>query len=134
MTWDEFDARIAELAAKVDWPVDVIVGVVRGGVVPARCLAGKLAVRGMYCLNVAKAGGERQVTTSISTDLTGKNALLVEDVLESGASLIAAADYLRREKQALVKTAALYYLKDTLIIPDYSLGAVSEVPAFPWEE
>jgi uncharacterized protein len=134
MNWQEFDAKITRLAHGIKEPVDAVVGVLRGGAVPARCLAAKLDVKDMFCLNVRKDGGQRHVTTSIGEDLSGKTVLLVEDVLESGKSLLAAADYLENQKHARVKTVALFHMPQTEIIPSYSLGQTDTVPTLPWEK
>jgi uncharacterized protein len=134
MQWSEFETQISELVEKIDCPIDVIVGVVRGGIVPARCLAAKLGVKEMYCLNVHKQGNNRTVVTSINPNLKDKTVLLVEDVLESGKSLAVAANYLAGEKLALVKTVSLYYMPETEVTPDFTLGQVVSVPRFPWEK
>lgn len=64
--------------------------------------------------------------------MKGKNVLLVEDMLESGASIEIAKIYLET-KGAKAKTACLYTMPQTKIIPDYFLKKVSSVVIFPWE-
>jgi hypoxanthine phosphoribosyltransferase len=75
----------------------------------------------MYCLNVAKRGEERQVTTLIVDDLSGQNVLLVEDMLETARSMKAARSYLEKDKGANIKTACLYTMPNSEIAPDYFL-------------
>jgi len=50
MEWDEFTEDLKTLAAKVRQKPDIIVGVVRGGLIPARLLSTHLGVKDMYCL------------------------------------------------------------------------------------
>src|SRR5437016_5196221 len=132
MTWDNFQAEINSLSIKVNYTPDIIVGVVRGGIIPARLLSSYLNVKDMYCITVKKVGNERKVTNEILENIKGKQILLVEDMLETGKSLRAAKKYLE-EKEAIVKTACLYTLPLSEIKPDYVLREVKEVITFPWE-
>lgn len=87
----------------------------------------------MFCLSVEKTEGERKVVTNILEDLTGKTILLVEDMLESGRSLMVAQKYLE-SKGATVKTACLYTMPISEVKPDFSLKEVEAVVRFPWEK
>lgn len=132
MTWDQLEHDLRNLAQLVDVVPDVIVGVVRGGVVPARLLSKYLKIRSMYCLSVTPREQGRSITTDITAPLTGKTVLLVEDMTESGDTLQAAKAYLEA-KGAVVKTAALYTMPHTAIAPDYSYKQITERVTFPWE-
>ena len=132
MTWEECIAEIKRLSDLIDFKPDAIVGIVRGGIVPARLLASSLNVKDMYCLSVKKFNESRQVVTEIIEDVSGKRALLVEDVLETGRSLQIAREYLI-QKGVEVKTACLYTMPMTEVTVDFSLQEVVEVPSFPWE-
>ena len=72
------------------------------------------------------------MVTEILEDLKGKTILLVEDMLETGRSLVVAKNYLE-EKGATVKTVCLYTLPISEITPDYFLREVDAVIEFPWE-
>jgi len=132
MDWHTFGAEMGRLSVRVDYQPDIIVGITRGGIVPARLLSTDLHVKEMYCLTVQKSGEERRVVTDLLVDLVGKEILLVEDQLETGKSLIAARSYLEA-KGARVKTACLYIMPHSEIVPDFYLRQVPEVERFPWE-
>lgn len=133
MTWQQFEEEIHILSQKINAsPPDIIVGIVRGGIIPARLLATHLDIKSMYCLTVEKQENERKVTTDITTDLKDKRILLVEDMLETGKSLSAAKEYLE-SKGALVQTACLYIMPISEIEPDYYLKIVEKVEKYPWE-
>lgn len=132
MSWEELEKEISDLSSKIREPFDIIVGIVRGGIVPARMLSKRLKVNSMYCLTVKKLGNERKVMNEISEDIRGKNIILIEDMIETGRSLIATKEYLE-EKGAFVKTACLYIMPISEIKPDYFLKEVKEVISFPWE-
>ena len=132
MDWPTIENELKELSKKITTP-QIIIGITRGGIIPARCLSSILGVKSMHCIGVAKIGEERKVITEILEDLKGKNILLVEDMLESGKSIIVAKKYLE-SKGAKVKTACLYIMPQSEIIPDYYLKKVKEVQNFPWEK
>lgn len=132
MNWQEFEKEIAVLSVKINYFPDIIVGIVRGGIIPARLLSSKLKVKGMYCLTIKKNNDGRRVTNEILEDLTGKKLLLVEDMLETGKSLIAAKQYFE-EKGAIVKTTCLYTMPISEIKPDFYLREIKETIKFPWE-
>lgn len=94
----------------------------------AKCLD----VNEMYALTVKKIGDERVVTSEINEDINGRSILLVEDVLETGTSIIVAMEYLK-SKGANVKTASIYYQPKTQIMPDYYVSEKDGVPTFPWD-
>jgi hypoxanthine phosphoribosyltransferase len=132
MNWDEFELEIDRLAKKVTAAPDIIIGIARGGVVPAMLLSKRLRVKDMLVLKVRKEGNERKVVGDIVTDVSGKSVLLVEDMIESGKSLIVAKDYLEKSG-ATVRTACLYTMPLSEMQPDFFLGQVQEVQEFPWE-
>lgn len=132
MSWERLGQEIDALSEKISSRPDIIIGVVRGGIIPARLLATKLNVKDMYCLTIKKVGEERRATSDVNEDISGKSILLVEDALETGRSIIVAGDYLK-QKGAIVQTACLYTVDETEIEPDYSLGKVPQIPTFPWE-
>ncbi|HEY4525214.1 MAG TPA: phosphoribosyltransferase family protein [Candidatus Paceibacterota bacterium] len=132
MNWNELREEVKSLASKIDYTPDVIIGIVRGGLIPARLLSSELRVKDMYAITVKKVGDERRVMNDILEELSAKNVLLVEDMLETGKSLLVAKEYLE-EKGARIKTACLYTMPISELRPDFWLKEVSEVVPFPWE-
>jgi hypoxanthine phosphoribosyltransferase len=132
MNWQDVDLELTKLVAEINDKPDYIIGIVRGGLVPARILASKLDVKDMQCLTVKKQDGGRKVVTDILEDLTGKSVLLVEDMLESGKSLIVAKQFLE-SRGAIVQTLAIYIQSHSEITPDYYLLVKGDVSKFPWE-
>jgi len=118
MTWSEFEKEIENLATLISSPVDIIVPVVRGGLIPGRILASKLHIKTMYALTVVKLDDQRHVVTEITQDITDKNILLIEDMLETGMSMLVAKEYLEK-KGAHVLTACLYTRPRSKIFPAF---------------
>lgn len=132
MDWQKVEDELRLLASKVSQKPHAVVGIVRGGLIPARLLAKYLYVDDMYALTVKKQGLERVVTSEINEGLHGKSVLLVEDALETGASMNVAREYLV-SIGASVETAALYYLPQSKVIPDCFIARIETLPLFPWD-
>lgn len=132
MTWEELESEVSALSSKITITPDLIVAIVRGGLIPARLLSRNLHVKDMFCITIVKKGDKREILSEIEEDLIGKTVLLVEDVLESGTSLSVGKEYLGK-KGAHVKTACLYVMPTTKIKADYYISEVSVVAKFPWE-
>jgi hypoxanthine phosphoribosyltransferase len=132
MTWEEFEREIDELASRLQHAPDLIVGIARGGIVPAVMLAKKLDVQDVFTIRVRKEGESRRILGDVGVEIVGKNMLLVEDMLETGKSLAVAKRYFE-ERGAQVKTACLYTMPQTEIVPDFALRQTPTLAIFPWE-
>lgn len=132
MNWEAFKKEVHKLSEQVSEKPDVIIGITRGGIIPARLLSAYLKIEKMHCISVGKNGSERFISTEIKDDLRGKNILLVEDILETGRSLQVAKSYLEK-KGAKIKTATLYTMPITEVKPDYYLEKIETLIKFPWE-
>jgi hypoxanthine phosphoribosyltransferase len=132
MEWKGFDKEIRELARRIDFSPDAVVGIVRGGVLPATVLANLLKVRDLRVIKVKHVGSGRRVDDDAMQGVAGMKILLVEDMLNTGKSLAAAKQYLEK-KGAEVKTACLYTLPHSEMEPDFFLKQVPEIVEFPWE-
>lgn len=132
MSWEAFTSEIKGLGKRINYTPDCIVGIARGGVVPAVLLSKQLNIIDMYVLKVRVEGTKRTIIAEVFTDISKKNVLLVEDMLESGKSMIVVKDYLE-SKGAEVKTACLYIMPQTKIKPDFYLKVITKKVTFPWE-
>ena len=86
----------------------------------------------MYSLTIIKNEGKRTVRNEILDDIKDKKILLVEDVLETGRSLIVGKQYLE-SKGSIVKTVCYFILPESEIIADFYIEKIIERPIFPWE-
>jgi hypoxanthine phosphoribosyltransferase len=106
--------EMADLAAADGMP-DVVIGVARGGLVPAVLVSHLLAVRDLRVIDVArtlsddvdalKASPPRVRLTDSVGDLTELDVLLVDDVAGSGETIDAATDLVWAAGAARVRTA-----------------------------
>jgi len=103
-TWADLDAWTGALSAKVHAAgraPQVIVGLTRGGWIPARLVADYLGVKRLLALQTAHWGatatkdGHAALTERLSGSVEGATVLLVDDITDTGESLALAADHLR---------------------------------------
>ncbi|RLK58383.1 phosphoribosyltransferase [Actinokineospora cianjurensis] len=119
LSWTELHAAAAELAeaVRVDGPPEVVVGVLRGGMIPAVALAHLLGVRDVRGTAVthtladtpgaAKTTRPRVVNPASLGELGGRDVLLVDDVAGSGDTLDTAVELIKAAGARRVRTAVL---------------------------
>lgn len=136
-TWEEVERLTLELAEKLgEYKPDFVIGISRGGWIPAVLLSRLKGGWSLIPIDIVKIGEERRVSGLFALDssvLTDKNVLLVEDILETGRSLIVAREFLERNG-ARVKTTCFFTRDFSEVKPDYVIaeGLTYEV-VFPWE-
>jgi hypoxanthine phosphoribosyltransferase len=110
---------------------DAVVGIARGGLVPAMIASTALSVP-LFALGYRRA--DRHVSWfTAQAPQPGSHVLLVEDIAGRGATLSDSVDFLR-DQGFRVTVFALAYDAESRVIPDFGL----EIPAgyrawFPWE-
>ncbi len=118
---------------------DLIVGVSRGGWVPARVLSDLLEnssianVRAEFYLGIGESKKEPLITQPISVPVKGKNLLVVDDVSDTGKSLCLVKSHLLNESVTELRIAALYYKPWSILEPDYYVKKTRRWIIFPWE-
>ncbi|MCW4018797.1 MAG: phosphoribosyltransferase [Candidatus Bathyarchaeota archaeon] len=118
---------------------DVIVGVSRGGWLPARVLSdllenANLANVKVECyLGIDKSGETPRLTQCVSASVASKRVLVVDEVADSGRSLQLTFNHIREEGAKEIKTAVLYYKPRSIFRPDWWAAETSCWVVFPWE-
>lgn len=137
INWDSAIKICEELSGKIDFKPDIIVGISRGGLVPARIMSDILGIKEVAILGIRfyKGMGKTEespvITQDISIEIKGKRILIVDDVADSGKSLIFAKEYLKGAKE--VKTATLHYKPVSTYKPDYFVSSTTAWIVYPWE-
>jgi uncharacterized protein len=138
LTWDDVNDLTDLLARNIlksNYLPTLIVAVARGGFIPARLLSSRIRVKRMASIGITYQGSERQTRLIYSMPklmASDDHILLVEDALETGRSLADSCDVLS-SKAASVRTVAYYYRSDSVIVPDFSIKALDQIPQFPWD-
>jgi len=131
--------NIADKIRKTSFKPDMIVGVSRGGWPPARVLSDLLDipnlvnVRAEFYLNVAETKGEPTLTQPISTNITNKKVLIVDEVADTGKSLELVKKHAQEQDAEEVRIATVYYKPWSVVKPDYYEKETSHWIVFPWE-
>jgi hypoxanthine phosphoribosyltransferase len=141
-TWNQIYAMLLSQAEKIScsgFKPDVIVGITRGGWIPARVLSDLLGINALatvrveFYLGVAETLGEPVLTQGVSEDVKGKKALLVDDVADTGKSLQLAREHLKQQGVAEVLVATVYRKPSSVITPDFYEKETLCWVVFPWD-
>ena len=140
MTWAQYGEAVTELAEKVvatGKKFDLVIGIARGGIPVAMVVADQLGTR-IDFLNVKSYTdvGERvkpRILTTITEEISGKRVLLVDDLVDGGATMETVTRYLQSEGPKSLKTAVLYTKPWSTFRPDYALEVVDSWIVFPYE-
>ncbi|HTT16332.1 MAG TPA: phosphoribosyltransferase [Thermoplasmata archaeon] len=127
-TWDEVerwaDAVAAKVRAGAERP-EAIVGLTRGGWVPARLLGDRLGVHRLLAVRVqhwgvtASRDGVARLTEPLSAPVAGARVLVVDDITDTGESLELAREHVRQAGPASVETAAFVHIAHAKFVPTY---------------
>jgi len=126
--WQHFYRLCAEVHQSISadgFRPDAIIGIARGGYVPARVLADFFGVMNLAALKVEHYRGTRKarqaaVRYPLPEQFSGRRVLLVDDVSDSGDTFDVALEHLRaRENVGEVRTAVLHHKVTSSYVPDY---------------
>ena len=119
--------------------IDVIVGIARGGLIPARFLSDLLLIpkieiisAGFYT-SVGKRMDKPIIYTNIGDEYRGKNVLLVDDVADTGETLEAVRRKLLEKGAVKVYTAVIYIKPWNKAKIDFYARKTDAWIIFPWE-
>jgi hypothetical protein len=140
--WDDIYDMLLELAVRIrrsGFQPDLIVGVSRGGWVPGRVLSDLLAnsrtanVKVEFYVGIGKTSRRPLVTQPISEEISGKRVLLVDDVADTGESLLVALQHVRERGAGEIRTVTVYYKPHSKFKPDFFAETTGRWIVFPWE-
>jgi len=128
LSWGDAYTHAEEVAQKISnagYVPDHIIGITRGGWVPAVLLSDLLGVKDLLSVRVehwgmtAEKDAKAVLTHPLQTDLAGKKILLVDDLTDTGDSMALALGEIKKHNAAEVRTATLIHKKQSSIEPDY---------------
>jgi len=141
-TWNQLYTLLlkqAEQICRCDFKPDVIVGVSRGGWIPARVLSDLLEnpnlanVKSENYFEIGKTKGKPALTQGVSVSVAGKTVLIVDEIADSGGSLKLVKEYISEQAALEIKTATLYYKLRSMFKPDFYMKETTRWIVFPWE-
>ena len=139
ISWSDYDELVSSIASQLgDWEPDAIVGLTRGGLVPAVSLSHRYNAK-LYCLNISLRDGK---ASSAGFDWRRlekyQNILIVDDINDSGATLWEVANQIYGSMISKPKFATLVSKEssefDNLIFGDkINKTEEDDWVVFPWE-
>ncbi|MCD6522821.1 MAG: phosphoribosyltransferase [Candidatus Diapherotrites archaeon] len=144
VSWEEAQLLAKKVATKIKrskYKPDIVVGISRGGVIPARMICDRLMINNLVSIRMEHWGIAGKITNKAKlthgldgVDLKGKRVLLVDDLTDTGESLKVAVGYLKTLKPKEVRTAVLQHKKRSKFVPDYYAEELEkwEWIIYPW--
>jgi hypoxanthine phosphoribosyltransferase len=132
--------NLSEAVRKSGFEADLIVGVSRGGWIPARIMSDLLGnlnlanVTAEFYVGVAETRQEPSITQPVSASVDGKKVLVVDDLADTGKSLKLVTSHLKSQGASEVKIAIIYYKPWSITVPDYYEKETRRWIVFPWEQ
>jgi len=142
VSWDEIEEGCIILYEKTErnFKFDCILAICRGGWMLVRIISDLYGVKDVGNLRIESYDvydkNEAKITQDVSVDVKDKNVLLVDDIADTGDSLILAKKYLLKKFPKNLMTATLHCKVTSKIRPDFF---VKETDAdtwiiYPWEK
>ncbi len=137
-TWAEADRwadRLAEQVRSAHAIPDTLVGLTRGGWVPARMLSDRLGVKRLVCVRAQHWGvtatpdGVATLSEGLSGPVAGEKVLIVDDITDTGESLRLALEHVRAAGPSRAETATFLHIPHSKIVPTYY---AEEIPRDAW--
>ena len=141
VTWEEIYSLLLGLSEKIrlDYKPEVLVGILRGGVFPALILSDLLGIKNLSTIGLRHYEGINRTMTQgilnqpVSFPLEYRKVLLVDDVADTGESLITAIKHIKEKGAKELRCATIYYKPWSTIRPDYYSRETEKWIVFPWE-
>ena len=145
VTYDEISKWTLDVSRQIrdsECQPTVIIGLTRGGWVPARLLCDHLHVKKLYAIKTehwgitANQDGKALLTQELNANIEDENVLIVDDITDTGESLKLARNHVDALRPKEVRTAALLHITHSRTEPDFYSVKVPEDQwtwfIFPW--
>ncbi len=127
--------QVAEQVKASGYRPTTIVAVARGGLIPARLMCDFLGITDLVTLKVehwietGKTKDEATIKYPLIADFTGKDILIIDDITDTGKSLIVSTEYLKKTNPRKTRVATMQYIPQSKFKPDYF---AEEVKVWTW--
>jgi hypoxanthine phosphoribosyltransferase len=145
VTWDEISRWTLDVARQIEdcrCKPTVIIGLTRGGWIPARLLCDHLNVKKLYAVKTehwgvtANQDGKALLTQELNAKIKGEQVLIVDDITDTGESLMLAISHIKSLSPDVIQTASLLHISHSKIEPSFYSVRVEERDwtwfIFPW--
>lgn len=132
--------KVANMIRSSGYEPDIVIAIGRGGYVPARIICDYLLFRDLTSIKIehwgaaAAAGREATIRFGLSTDISGMSVLVVDDITDTGDTMVAAVDYIKKQKPRDIRTAVLQHKTCSTYVPDFYAHKITRWRwiIYPW--
>lgn len=141
-TWNQTYKMLLDIADRIrdgSFKPDAIIGVSRGGLLPARILSDLLnnanlaTVGAELYVGISERKSEPRITQPLSANVKVKSVLVVDEVTDTGRSLKLVREHVKEQGATMVRTATIYCKPWSKMKPDYYEKETDRWIVFPWE-
>ena len=141
-TWSKIYTMLLAQADRIGrscFKPEVIVGISRGGLIPARILSDLLENPNLADVGVEFYSGKAEkkeapiLTREVSVPVAEKQVLVVDDVADSGRSLDLVRKNVLRNGAKEARIGTLYYKPWSIVKPDFFEEETKFWVVFPWD-
>ncbi len=130
--------RIYKKVVESGYQPDVIIGLARGGWIPARILSDFFSkdlstLRVEFYRGIEEREGAPRLTQPFSSYREWRHPLVIDDIVDTGKSLSLALDHLKSLGFEEIRSACLHVKPHTETIPDYYTKKTAAWVVYPWE-
>ena len=122
--YEDFLADAKLLTEKIDWQFDTIIPIARGGLTLGHLFGEFYNIREVYSINTVGYDDTFKLESvrvfNIPELRKARNVLIVDDIVDSGDTMIEVLKVLRQQYPGVTfKVASLFYKKSAKIAPDW---------------
>ncbi len=137
--YEDFLTDTKVLTQKIVWQFDTIIAIARGGMSLAQLLGEYYDMREVYSINTIGYNATQKLDKVKVFNIPeldhSKNVLIVDDIVDSGDTLVEVLKVLKRMYPHITfRTASLFYKKSAKIIPDWYVSEADKWIDFFWSE
>jgi hypoxanthine phosphoribosyltransferase len=141
-TWNQINDMLLAQAQKIQnqqFQPDIIIGIAKGGIIPARILSDLIetpqltALQIAFYLDIAQPTSEPILKQPLTIPIKNKKTLIVDDIADTGKSLKLAQTHIQEQGAIEIKTATLYFKPQSITKPDFYEKQTNNWIVFPWE-
>lgn len=140
VSWDQVEKMCEKIASETKkYKPEVLVGISRGGLVPVRIISDILdthnimIMRVQFYRSIGKATDEPKIVQGKNLDIHGKRVLVIDDIADTGKSLMVVKSHLRHKHPKSLKFVTLHYKKHSTFKPDFYVTETDKWVIYPWE-
>ena len=142
LSWQDVYNLTLQLSERIvasGFKPDIIVGIARGGWIPARILSDVLYMESLqnirieYYTDVGVKGKEPKITQPLMGSLEGQSVLIVDEIADTGDGLYHAINHVKSFGVEEQRSAVLHLKPTSRVTPDYYMVRTSSWVVYPWE-